>query len=98
MRYGTALLLIAAGAIAAYAVTWSPSFLDVQTAGAIVMLVGVLGLIVALVVDLAPYRAARTASRPPARRRPAEPEPPWPVVGRAAPDRHDQPTRRLPPG
>jgi outer membrane biosynthesis protein TonB len=96
MRYGTALLLIAAGAIAAYAVTWSPTFIDVQTAGQIVMLVGVLGLGVTLVVDLAPYRAARRASRPPEPRPAREPEPPWPVVGRPEADRHDQPTRKLP--
>lgn len=98
MRHGTALLLIAAGAIAAYAVTWSPSFLDVQTAGEIVMLVGILGLGVSLALDLAPYRAARRRSAPPEPRAAREPEPPWPVVGRPAPDRHDQPTRKLPRG
>src|SRR5439155_16679328 len=36
VRLGTSLILIAVGAILAYAVTWSPSALDLQTAGSIV--------------------------------------------------------------
>ena len=45
---GTSLLLIAVGAILKYAVTADVSGFDIQTAGVILMLIGILGLILSL--------------------------------------------------
>jgi hypothetical protein len=46
MRTATGLALVAIGAILAFAVTTSPSFLNLQVAGWILMLTGVAGLLV----------------------------------------------------
>jgi hypothetical protein len=49
MTIGTSIVLIAVGAILAYAVTESNiGFLNIQTAGVILMIVGVIGLILSL--------------------------------------------------
>jgi hypothetical protein len=48
MYIGTSIFLIALGAILKYAVTGSVSGLDIQTAGLILMIVGVAGLILSL--------------------------------------------------
>jgi Domain of unknown function (DUF6458) len=48
MTIGTSLLLIAVGAILKYAVTADVSGFDIQTAGVILMLIGILGLILSL--------------------------------------------------
>ena len=48
MYIGTSILLIAVGAILAWAVTAEVAGVDVQTAGVILMVVGVIGLIVSL--------------------------------------------------
>jgi hypothetical protein len=48
MTIGTSLLLIAIGAILKYAVTADVSGFDIQTAGVILMLIGILGLILSL--------------------------------------------------
>ena len=47
MEIGSALFLIAVGAILRYAVTWELSGFDLQLAGLILMIVGVVGLIIA---------------------------------------------------
>jgi hypothetical protein len=48
MTIGTSLFLIMAGAILRYAVTTDLSWMDLQTAGLILMLVGVAGLAIGL--------------------------------------------------
>jgi hypothetical protein len=49
MTIGTSIVLIAVGAILAYAVESDPlDFIDIQTAGVILMIVGVVGLILSL--------------------------------------------------
>jgi len=48
MYIGTSIFLLAVGAILRYAVTGSVSGLDIQTAGLILIIVGVLGLILSL--------------------------------------------------
>jgi hypothetical protein len=48
MRVGTSLFLIAVGAILKYAVTARVAGIDVETAGLILMIVGILGLAIAL--------------------------------------------------
>ncbi len=45
MTYGTALFLLAVGAILKYAVSGSVSGIDLQAVGVILMVVGVIGLI-----------------------------------------------------
>ena len=48
MTIGTSILLIAVGAILKYAVTADVEGFDVQTAGVVLMLVGILGLILSI--------------------------------------------------
>lgn len=67
MTLGTSLFLIAIGAILKWAVTWSPAGIDLQTAGLILMIVGVLGLLLALFL----YVRARSTPPPP-----SQPPPP----------------------
>ena len=50
MYIGTSIFLIALGAILRWAVTGSISGLDIQTAGLILLIVGVLGLILSLLM------------------------------------------------
>jgi heme/copper-type cytochrome/quinol oxidase subunit 2 len=45
---GTSILLIAVGAILKYAVTAQTDFIDLQTAGVVLMVVGILGLVLSL--------------------------------------------------
>jgi hypothetical protein len=45
---GTSIVLIAVGAIMKYAITAETDFIDIQTAGVVLMLVGILGLILSL--------------------------------------------------
>jgi hypothetical protein len=56
MGIGTSLFLIAAGAILRYAVTDSISGVDLTTVGLILMIVGIIGLLISLVLLLAPRR------------------------------------------
>jgi hypothetical protein len=56
MGIGTSLFLIAVGAILRYAVTDSISGVDLTTVGLILMIVGIVGLLIALVLLLAPRR------------------------------------------
>ena len=60
MALGTSLFLIAAGAILKFAVTAEVANVDVQTVGVILMLVGALGLVLALFMMLRPE--TRTAA------------------------------------
>ena len=48
MQIGTSILLIALGAVLRYAVTGTLSWIDVQTVGLILMIVGIVGLIISL--------------------------------------------------
>jgi hypothetical protein len=57
MGIGTSLFLIAAGAILKYAVTDSISGVDLTTVGLILMIVGIVGLLISLVLLLAPRRS-----------------------------------------
>ena len=49
MALGTSLLLIAAGAILAFAVTWTTNGVNIQIIGDILMVVGVVGLLFSLI-------------------------------------------------
>ena len=62
---GTSILLIAVGAILKYAVTAEVDFIDIQTAGVILMLVGILGLIVSLLYTFMWSPAAQSRRRDP---------------------------------
>jgi beta-lactamase regulating signal transducer with metallopeptidase domain len=66
MTVGVALFLIAVGAILRFAVTDSISGVDLSTVGVILMVVGVLGLLIALFYELsARQRREDTMSRDP---------------------------------
>ena len=59
---GTGLILIATGAVLAFAVNVRSSAIDVNTIGAILMIVGIIGVLfsfIALGGDWAPYRGRR---------------------------------------
>lgn len=61
MYIGTALFLIAVGAILRYAVTAEVAGIDLQTAGLILMIVGGLGLVVTLLQETLWSRRGRDA-------------------------------------
>jgi uncharacterized membrane protein YvlD (DUF360 family) len=67
---GTSLFLIAVGAILKFAVTASVSGIELETVGAILMVVGILGLVIALIYPLIVSRGAGYDAReePPTRR------------------------------
>ncbi|HEY7935058.1 MAG TPA: DUF6458 family protein [Solirubrobacteraceae bacterium] len=75
MTIGTSIFLIAVGAIMRYAVTASVSGLSLVTAGLILMLAGILGLILSLLYALAwkPSRAVVARDRVIQRRGPDGP-------------------------
>lgn len=50
MTIGTSLILIAAGAILKYAVTWHVAGIDLHVVGVILMIVGIVGLVLGLVM------------------------------------------------
>jgi hypothetical protein len=50
MYIGSAIFLIAVGAVLRWAVTWEVSGFNIQTAGLIVFLVGILGLVITLIL------------------------------------------------
>ena len=94
VRIGTSLLLIAVGAILAYAVDVDVPGIDIETLGAILFYVGLLGLVVTVGLELHANRRPRPPAAP--RPRPREPErrpPPYDPVVR---DRGDEPTRVVP--
>lgn len=57
MATGTSLLLIAIGAILAFAVNYTVSGVDIQAIGAILMIVGIIGLVFSLLflASFAPF-------------------------------------------
>jgi hypothetical protein len=57
--------LIAVGAIMKYAITAEVSFIDIQTAGVILMLVGLLGLVLSLLYTFLWSPAAQSRRRDP---------------------------------
>jgi uncharacterized protein DUF6458 len=59
MTIGTSLFLIAVGAILKYAVTATVASIDVHTAGLILMVVGVVGLVIGLFLMTQTTRAER---------------------------------------
>jgi hypothetical protein len=67
MSIGGSLFLIAAGAILRYAVTWNPQDVNVHTVGLILIIVGIVGLILALMWMFvwAPARRDAAATVPP---------------------------------
>ena len=79
MTIGTSIVLIAIGAILKYAVTAEVDWIDIQTVGVILMIVGILGLILSLLYTFVWSRQ----SQPPPRARPATTSP------RAATSRRD---------
>ncbi len=50
MYIGTAIFLMAVGAVLRWAVSWEPTGFNVQTAGLIIFLVGILGLVTTLIL------------------------------------------------
>jgi hypothetical protein len=71
---GTSLLLIAAGAVMAFAISVDTSGFNVNTIGWILMAVGALGLVVSLIIGTAgtstsTYRDTTVVERQPARER-----------------------------
>lgn len=50
MYIGTAIFLMAVGAVLRWAVSWEPTGFDVQMAGLIIFLVGILGLVITLIL------------------------------------------------
>jgi hypothetical protein len=65
MYIGTSIFLIAVGAILAFAVTATVAGVDIQTAGVILMVVGALGLVIALFEQLIWADRRRTRAVPP---------------------------------
>jgi hypothetical protein len=59
MTIGTSIVLIAVGAVLKYAVTADVSWIDIQTVGTILLLVGILGLILSLIYTFAWSPGAR---------------------------------------
>jgi hypothetical protein len=75
MQIGTSILLIALGAVLRYAVTGTLSWIDVQTVGLILMIVGILGLVISILYMVlwadrtGPPRDAYASPPPPRDRR-----------------------------
>lgn len=63
MGLGTSLFLIAVGAILKFAVTDSVSGVDLTTVGLILMIVGIVGLVLSLILMLAPRRSETVVTR-----------------------------------
>ncbi|MEX2195310.1 MAG: DUF6458 family protein [Thermoleophilaceae bacterium] len=61
MGIGTSLFLIAAGAILKYAVTASVSGIELATVGTILMVIGILGLVIALLYPVIANRGSGEA-------------------------------------
>jgi hypothetical protein len=62
---GTSLVLIAIGAILNYAVTAEVDWIDIQTCGVILMIIGIVGLILSLLYTFLWSNAARGSKPPP---------------------------------
>lgn len=61
MGIGTSILLIAVGAILAYAVNADISGIEIDTAGQILLIIGIIGLIISLLYEFMYSRPRRTA-------------------------------------
>jgi uncharacterized protein DUF6458 len=61
---GTSIVLIAVGAVLRYAVTGEVDWIDIQTVGTILLLVGILGLILSLIYTFMWSPAARSRREP----------------------------------
>ncbi len=70
MGVALSLCVVAAGGILAFAVTGSPSGVDIQTVGWILVVVGLVGLILSIVL----WEATLGPPRPGPRRRPRPPD------------------------
>lgn len=73
MTIGGSLLLIAAGAILKWAVTAHVSWIDLQTAGTVLFIVGLAGLVVSLVYTFWWSQRVNPAANDPTRRMPPPP-------------------------
>ncbi len=62
---GTSILLIAIGALLKYAVTAETDFIDLQTAGVVLMVVGILGLVLSLLYTFMWSPQAQSRKRDP---------------------------------
>ena len=49
MGLGTSIVLIAVGAILKYAINDTPNFIDLQTVGTILLVIGILGLVISVI-------------------------------------------------
>ncbi len=89
MAIGTALLLVAVGAILAYAVDVDIPGVDVQTVGSVLFFVGLLGLAITIGMELLAQRARRPVAAPaprvPRRDRERVVADPRPIARRAVP-------------
>jgi hypothetical protein len=65
MSVGVSLLLIGAGAILRYAVTWRPQDVNLETVGLILMIVGSIGLVISIAWMAAATRRGSTSPPPP---------------------------------
>jgi uncharacterized membrane protein YedE/YeeE len=65
MSVGASLFLIATGAILRYAVTWHPGDIKLDTAGLILMIVGMIGLVLSLIWMFWPTDRRRAPPAPP---------------------------------
>ena len=90
MTIGGSILLIVAGAILRYAITWSPNYVDLRLIGLILMIAGAAGLIIALTLLFMRRRGSRPRTEVYEERRYTEPGRPYDEPAR----RYDQPQAR----
>lgn len=77
MTIGGSILLIVAGAILRYAITWSPNYVDLRLVGLILMIAGAAGLIIALTLLFMRRRGSRPRTEVYEERRYTEPGRPY---------------------
>ena len=90
MTIGGSILLIVAGAILRYAITWSPNYVDLRLIGLILMIAGAAGLIIALTLLFVRRRGSTPRTEVYEERRYTEPGRPYDEPAR----RYDQPQAR----
>ncbi len=73
MALGTSIFLIAAGAILAYAVDANLDFIDINTVGTILLVIGVLGLALSLILIFTGRRDREAVEEVPVRERYRDP-------------------------
>ncbi len=69
MALGTSIFLIAAGAVLAYAVNADIEFIDINTVGTILLVIGILGLVLSLILIFTGRRRDDAVEEVPARDR-----------------------------